>query len=144
MIIIIKTTYNKNKTAYTTLHLLNGYIFLKLILFKRIIYIDAFFFMYLQIVIITKVYCHNKTVYIKNLTKWFLIGWPVSSVTLNQSPLEEDWYSSRVELWSVRKLNSRSPYTQPGNFRKESSVTNVTDEELRLSSVKSDQSSITI
>lgn len=27
MIIIIKTTYNKNKTAYTTLHLLNGYIF---------------------------------------------------------------------------------------------------------------------
>lgn len=63
MIIIIKTTYNKNKTAYTTLHLLNGYIFLKLILFKRIIYINAFFFMYLQIVIITKVYCHNKTVY---------------------------------------------------------------------------------
>lgn len=144
MIIIIKTTYNKTKQHIPHFTFWMDTFFLTLILFKRIIYINAFFFMYLQIVIITKVYCHNKTVYIKNLTKWFLIGWPASSVTLNQSPLEEDWYSSRAELWSVRKLNSRSPYTQPGNFRKESSVTNVTDEELRLSSVKSDQSSITI
>lgn len=100
-------------------------------------------FLYVFTVIITKPYCHNITVY-KNLTEWFLISWPASSVTLNQSRLEEDWYSRRAELWCVRKLNSRSPYTQPGSFRKESSVTNVTDDELRLSSVKSSLSSIAV